>query len=59
VKELAINLSHQQFKVRRCAIETVGALLVTEGCGPNMQHVQAALKACMFDKKTEVRKATY
>ena len=24
-----------------------------------MQHVQAALKACMFDKKMEVRKSTY
>lgn len=40
-------------------MQTIGALLVTDGCGQNLQYLQAAMKACLFDKKTEVRKATY
>lgn len=35
VKALANNLGHQHAAVRKAAIESLGNLLVTEGCGQN------------------------
>lgn len=66
VKALAGNLVHQRSKVRKCSVEvkkkviqTLGNLLITEGCSQNFQNVQSVLKTCTLDKIVEVRKSTY
>lgn len=59
IKALAKNLAHQQSKVRRMTIESLGELLLTRDAGIHLREVLVNFKLAVNDKTSEVRKSSY
>jgi len=58
-KSLSENLTHQQSKVRKPTIESIGELLLTREAGKHLRELIFRFKNAINDKTSDVRKASY